>query len=80
MPPIRVLVVDDAALFRRSVSEELSRDPAVEVVGTAPNGRIALARMTQVQPLQPSDPVVLQVSRWDALKDPAGVVAALRNL
>lgn len=34
------------------------------------------ARMTQLQPLQASDRVVLQVSRWDALKDPVGVVSA----
>ena len=50
MPKIRVLVVDDAVVFRRLVSEELSRDPAIEVVGTAANGRIALAMMTQVSP------------------------------
>jgi two-component system chemotaxis response regulator CheB len=57
MPKIRVLVVDDAAVFRRFVSEELSRDPALEVVGTAANGSIALARMTQVTP----DVVILDV-------------------
>jgi two-component system chemotaxis response regulator CheB len=54
---IRVLVVDDAATFRRLVAEELSNDPALEVVGTAANGRIALAKMTQVNP----DIVILDV-------------------
>jgi two-component system chemotaxis response regulator CheB len=54
---IRVLIVDDAVVFRRLVSEELSRDPALEVVGTASNGHIALARMMQVNP----DVVVLDV-------------------
>ena len=39
MPKIRVLVVDDAVVFRRLVSDELGRDPAMEVVGTAANGR-----------------------------------------
>jgi trehalose synthase len=34
------------------------------------------ARMTQPAPLQASDRVVVQVSRWDALKDPTGVVSA----
>jgi two-component system chemotaxis response regulator CheB len=57
MPKIRVLIVDDAVVFRRLVSEEFSNDPALEVVGTAPNGRIALAKMTQVSP----DVVILDV-------------------
>src|SRR5205814_5248119 len=57
MPKIRVLVVDDAALFRRFLTEELSKDPALEVVGTAANGRIALARIAQVNP----DIVILDV-------------------
>ena len=57
MPKIRVLVVDDAALFRRFLTEELSKDPALDVVGTAANGRIALARIAQVNP----DIVILDV-------------------
>jgi two-component system chemotaxis response regulator CheB len=57
MPKIRVLVVDDAAVFRRLVAEELSNDPALEVVGTASNGRIALARAAQTNP----DVVILDV-------------------
>jgi two-component system chemotaxis response regulator CheB len=57
MPKIRILVVDDAVVFRRMVSEELSNDPALEVVGTAANGRIALARMTQLNP----DLVILDI-------------------
>src|SRR6478672_4875067 len=57
MPKFRVLVVDDAVVFRRLVSEELSRDPALEVVSTAANGRIALAKMSQVSP----DVVILDV-------------------
>ena len=50
MPKIRVLIVDDAVVFRRLVADELAGDPALEVVGTAANGRIALAKMTQVNP------------------------------
>jgi two-component system chemotaxis response regulator CheB len=57
VPKIRILVVDDAIVFRRLVSDELARDPALEVVGTAANGRIALARMSQVNP----DLVILDV-------------------
>lgn len=50
MPPIRVLVVDDAAVMRRLLSDIIAEDPELEVVGTAPNGRIALDKLTQVQP------------------------------
>jgi two-component system chemotaxis response regulator CheB len=57
MAKIRVLVVDDAVVFRRAVANELAADPALEVVGTAANGRIALARMAQVNP----DVVILDV-------------------
>jgi two-component system chemotaxis response regulator CheB len=57
MPKIRVLVVDDAVVFRRMITQELSSDPALEVVGTAANGRIALARMAQVSP----DVVILDI-------------------
>ena len=35
MAKIRVLVVDDAVVFRRLISEVLANDPALEVVGTA---------------------------------------------
>jgi len=47
---IRVLVVDDTAVFRRIVSDALAGLPGVEVVGTAANGRLALARMAALQP------------------------------
>ena len=57
MSRIRVLVVDDAVVFRRALTEVLSSDPALDVVGTAPNGRIALARIAQVNP----DLVILDV-------------------
>ncbi len=33
--PIRVLVVDDSAVVRKILTEELSRDPEIEVVGAA---------------------------------------------
>lgn len=57
MPKIRVLIVDDAVVFRRMVAEELGADPAIEVVGTAANGRIALQKLPQVNP----DIVILDV-------------------
>jgi two-component system chemotaxis response regulator CheB len=57
MAKIRILIVDDAVVFRRLIANELANDPALEVVGTAANGRIALARMMQVNP----DLVILDV-------------------
>jgi len=50
MPKIRVLVVDDAVVVRRMVTEALASDPDIEVVGTAANGKIALAKIPQVAP------------------------------
>lgn len=57
MPKIRILVVDDAVVFRRVVADELNADPALEVVATAANGKIALAKLPQVNP----DLVILDV-------------------
>jgi two-component system chemotaxis response regulator CheB len=57
MAKIRVLVVDDAVVFRRLVADELAKDAALEVVGTAANGRIALAKLAQLNP----DVVVLDI-------------------
>lgn len=47
---IRVLVVDDSVVIRRLVTHALGEDPSIEVVGTAPNGSIALARIPQLNP------------------------------
>ena len=41
---LKVLVVDDTAVFRKVVSDALAQLPDVEVVGTANHGRAALAR------------------------------------
>ncbi len=50
MAKIRVLLIDDAVVIRRLVSDVLNSDPAIEVVGTAANGRIGLAKIPQVNP------------------------------
>ncbi|WP_026421656.1 protein-glutamate methylesterase/protein-glutamine glutaminase [Actinokineospora inagensis] len=47
---ISVLVVDDSVVIRRLVTDVLSADPKVRVVGTAPDGRIALAKIAQLKP------------------------------
>ncbi|HEY6443561.1 MAG TPA: chemotaxis response regulator protein-glutamate methylesterase [Candidatus Acidoferrales bacterium] len=50
MRKMRVLVVDDSVVARRVLANVLSSDPAIDVVGTAPNGRIALAKIAQAMP------------------------------
>jgi two-component system chemotaxis response regulator CheB len=50
MPKIRVMVVDDAVVVRRMVSDVLASDPDLDVAATAPNGKIALAKIPQVNP------------------------------
>ncbi|RMG93475.1 MAG: chemotaxis response regulator protein-glutamate methylesterase [Candidatus Dadabacteria bacterium] len=49
-PPVRVLVVDDTIVYRKIVSDALAEIPGVEVVGTAANGKIALARAQNLLP------------------------------
>ena len=50
MIPVRVLVVDDSVVVRRIVGDALAQAPGIEVAGTAANGRIALAKLDQVNP------------------------------
>jgi two-component system chemotaxis response regulator CheB len=50
MKKARVLIVDDAALIRRMVSDALANDPQIEVVGGAGNGRQALQMISQTSP------------------------------
>lgn len=57
METIRVLVVDDSLIVRRVVTEELSTQPDIEVVGAAQNGRIAIEKMSQLNP----DVVILDI-------------------
>jgi two-component system chemotaxis response regulator CheB len=46
----RVLIVDDAVVVRRTLSDAVARDPALEVAGTASNGRFALAKFPALRP------------------------------
>jgi two-component system chemotaxis response regulator CheB len=50
MHKVRVLIVDDSTVIRRLLSDTLAEDPAIEVAGTAPNGRIALAKIPKINP------------------------------
>ena len=47
---IRVLIVDDSVVIRRLITKALSEDADLEIVGTASNGSIALAKIPQVNP------------------------------
>lgn len=50
MQKLRVLIVDDSTVIRRLLSEALSSDPEIEVVGVAANGKIALSKLPQLKP------------------------------
>lgn len=50
MNPVRILVVDDSVVIRKLLSDTLSGDPAMEVVGVASDGRIGLAKIAALQP------------------------------
>jgi two-component system chemotaxis response regulator CheB len=50
MTKIRVLVVDDSVVVRRLVSDALTVDPQIEVVGIAQNGSIAVAKAQSLRP------------------------------
>jgi two-component system, chemotaxis family, protein-glutamate methylesterase/glutaminase len=47
---IRVLIVDDSVVIRKILAETLSGEPELEVVGSAGDGHIALAKISQVNP------------------------------
>jgi two-component system chemotaxis response regulator CheB len=49
-PPIRVLVVDDSAMVRKLVTDALSTDPEIEVVGTAVDPYVARDKMAKLNP------------------------------
>ncbi|MFI4876799.1 MAG: chemotaxis protein CheB, partial [Blastopirellula sp. JB062] len=47
---VRVLVVDDSALYRKIVREILAQIPQIEVVGVAADGKIALDKIDYLRP------------------------------
>ncbi len=50
MRKIRVLIVDDSAIVRKVFSEELSKFPDIEIVGTAPDPFIARDKIVMLKP------------------------------
>ncbi|HIJ77991.1 MAG: chemotaxis response regulator protein-glutamate methylesterase [Desulfobulbaceae bacterium] len=47
---VRVLIVDDSSLVRSILSEGLSKDPGIEVVGMAPDPFVARDKIVQLKP------------------------------
>jgi two-component system chemotaxis response regulator CheB len=47
---IKVLIVDDSAIVRKVLSEELSREKEIEVVGTAPDPYVARDKIVRLRP------------------------------
>jgi two-component system chemotaxis response regulator CheB len=47
---IKVLIVDDSAVVRQTFEKELSKDPDIRVVGTAPDPYVARDKIVQLKP------------------------------
>lgn len=60
--PSKVLIIDDSVVVRKAVSDALSNDPEIQIVGTASNGKIALQRIAQYQP----DVLILDIEMPEA--------------
>jgi two-component system chemotaxis response regulator CheB len=50
MALLRILVVDDSVVIRKVLSETLASDRELEIVGTASDGKIGLAKIAQLHP------------------------------
>src|SRR5271170_5735029 len=74
MTSIRILVVDDSLVIRRLLSDTLSGDRSLEVVGTASDGRIALAKIPLLKP----DLITLDIEM--PVMDGLETLAAVRKL
>lgn len=50
MDPVKILITDDHAMVRESLSAALNTRPSIQVVGTAGNGREAIEKAKQLNP------------------------------
>ena len=50
MKKIKVLIVDDSAIVRKVFSQELSKYPDIEIVGTAPDPFVARDKILKIKP------------------------------
>lgn len=71
MKPVRVLLVDDQALFRGALRDLLSSSPAVEVIGEAGNGEDGVRQAEALRP---------QVTLMDLRMPVLGGVEATRRI
>jgi two-component system chemotaxis response regulator CheB len=46
---MKILIVDDSVVFRTAIKSALEKIPGVEIVGVAPNGKIALDKVGLMQ-------------------------------
>jgi two-component system chemotaxis response regulator CheB len=74
MNPTRIVVVDDSVVIRKLLTDSLSADRSLEVIGTASDGRIALAKIAQLKP----DLVTLDIEM--PVMNGLETLAALRKL
>ena len=49
-PKVRVLIIDDSAIARNTLSRILESDPEIQVVGTAPDALIGLRKISEYLP------------------------------
>jgi two-component system chemotaxis response regulator CheB len=71
--PIRVLIVDDAIVVRRMLSDVIGSDPGCEVIGTASNGRLGVEKVADLNP----DVVILDIEMPEL--DGLGTVTEIRK-
>lgn len=71
---IRVMVVDDSILYRKAIQDALLTIEGVEVVGVAPNGKLALSKMGALAP----DLITLDIEMPEM--DGIEVLKALRQM
>lgn len=50
LKPVRVLIIDDSALVRRILQDALSKEPGIEVAGTAPDPFVAREKILSLEP------------------------------
>ena len=76
--PFRVMVVDDSAVIRGMVSRWIEADPALTVVGSASNGRMAVQQLDRLDP----EIVVLDIEmpELDGLSALPQILAALPDV
>lgn len=73
MAKIRVMVVEDSVVMRRLIADIINRDPELEAVGVAQDGRVALGKMQKLNP----DVVTLDVEM--PVLDGLGTLRVLRK-